>query len=123
LLVVEFTDLVFAIDSIPAIFAVTKDPFIVFTSNIFAILGLRSLYFLLAGLTERFVYLKVGLAIILVFVGTKMMVVDFYKIPVVASLLVITAILAISIGASLWRTRGATAPNSARDSAKVDSAH
>ncbi|RPJ47534.1 MAG: TerC family protein [Candidatus Latescibacterota bacterium] len=106
LLVVEFTDLVFAIDSIPAIFAVTKDPFIVFTSNIFAILGLRSLYFLLAGLAERFVYLKAGLSIILIFVGVKMMIVDVYKIPVALSLGVIGAILAAAVAASLLKTGG-----------------
>jgi tellurite resistance protein TerC len=106
LVMVESTDLVFAVDSIPAIFAVTKDPFIVYTSNVFAILGLRSLYFLLAGVMQKFVYLKLGLSAILVFVGVKMIIVDFYKIPSSVSLLVIAALLAISIGASLWKTRG-----------------
>jgi tellurite resistance protein TerC len=89
LLMVEITDVVFAVDSIPAIFAITNDTFIVFTSNIFAILGLRSLFFLLAGLVDRFIYLKVGLASVLVFVGAKMSLVDFYKIPPVVSLIVI----------------------------------
>jgi predicted tellurium resistance membrane protein TerC len=103
LLLVEFTDLVFAIDSIPAIFAVTQDPFIVYTSNVFAILGLRSLYFLLAGVVHRFVYLKYGLALVLVFVGIKMLLVDVYKIPILASLGFIAAVLAGSIGASLLR--------------------
>lgn len=97
---VEVTDLIFAVDSIPAIFAITSDPFIVFTSNIFAILGLRSLYFLLAGVVDRFVYLKVGLSVILVFVGGKMLATDIYKVPVVASLAVIVAILATSVIAS-----------------------
>jgi tellurite resistance protein TerC len=104
LVAVEVTDLVFAVDSIPAIFAVTTDPFIVFTSNIFAILGLRSLYFLLAGVITRFVYLKVGLALVLVFVGAKMMLVDLYKIPIAASLGVIAAILGLSVVASLRAT-------------------
>ncbi|HJX28521.1 MAG TPA: TerC family protein [Thermoanaerobaculia bacterium] len=106
LVMVESTDLVFAVDSIPAIFAVTKDPFIVYTSNVFAILGLRSLYFLLAGVMQKFIYLKLGLSAILVFVGVKMTIVDFYKIPSSISLLVIATLLAISIGASLWKTRG-----------------
>ena len=101
LLTVELSDVVFAVDSIPAIFAVTRDPFIVFTSNIFAILGLRSLYFLLAGVVKKFHYLKTGLAFILVFVGAKMSLTEFYKVPVVASLAVIAAILAASIVASV----------------------
>src|SRR5512147_2985276 len=79
LLLVEFSDLIFAVDSIPAIFAVTKDPFIVYTSNVFAILGLRSLYFLLAGVVDKFYYLKLGLSVVLVFVGIKMSIVDLYK--------------------------------------------
>jgi tellurite resistance protein TerC len=103
LLLVEFTDLVFAIDSIPAIFAVTQDPFIVYTSNVFAILGLRSLYFLLAGVVHRFVYLKYGLALVLVFVGVKMLLVDVYKVPTLASLGFIAAVLAVSVLASLLR--------------------
>lgn len=103
LLLVESTDLIFAVDSIPAIFAVTQDPFLVYTSNVFAILGLRSLYFLLAGVVDKFHYLKLGLAVILVFVGTKMVLVDLYKIPVALSLGVIASILTISVVASLIR--------------------
>ena len=105
LLIVESTDLVFAVDSIPAIFAVTTDPFLVYTSNVFAILGLRSLYFLLAGVMDKFYYLKLGLSAILTFVGTKMVIVDFYKIPVVVSLSVVVAILIISVIASLIRSK------------------
>lgn len=105
LLLVEATDVVFAVDSIPAIFAVTSDPFIVFTSNIFAILGLRSLFFLLAGIVDKFRYLKTGLAAVLVFVGIKMAAVDFYKVPPLVSLAVIASILGASIGASLWASR------------------
>jgi tellurite resistance protein TerC len=101
LVIVETTDLVFAVDSIPAIFAVTRDPFIVYTSNAFAILGLRALYFLLAGVADRFVYLKTGLAVILAFVGTKMLVADFYHVPVWISLTVIATVLAVSLVASL----------------------
>ena len=101
LLMVEFTDLIFAVDSIPAIFAVTTDPFIVYTSNIFAILGLRSLYFLLAGVVGKFHLLKYGLAVILVFVGAKMMASDFVHVPILASLAVIVGALAASIVASL----------------------
>jgi tellurite resistance protein TerC len=101
LVMLESTDLVFAVDSIPAIFAVTDDAFIVYTSNIFAILGLRSLYFLLAGVMGKFVYLKLGLSAILVFVGVKMTLADLYKIPGLASLGVIAALLAVSIAASL----------------------
>lgn len=105
LLFVESTDLVFAVDSIPAIFAVTNDPFIVYTSNVFAILGLRSLYFLLAGVVNKFYYLKLGLSVVLVFVGIKMVMVDLYKIPVALSLGVIASILTISVAASLWRAQ------------------
>jgi tellurite resistance protein TerC len=101
LILVEVTDVVFAVDSIPAIFAVTRDPFIVFTSNIFAILGLRSLFFLLAGLVDQFRYLRVGLAVVLVFVGFKMSIVELYKIPPLVSLVVIVGILSTSILASL----------------------
>jgi tellurite resistance protein TerC len=103
LVVVETTDLVFAVDSIPAIFAVTSDPFIVYTSNIFAILGLRALFFVLAGTMEKFHYLQVGLGLVLAFVGVKMLIVDVYKVPVGISLGVITALLAGSIIASLLR--------------------
>ncbi len=105
LLIVESTDLIFAVDSIPAIFAVTKDPFIVYTSNVFAILGLRALYFLLANVVDKFQYLKLGLSAVLTFVGIKMVIVDFYKIPVGVSLTVIACILALSIAASLWKTK------------------
>ncbi|HEU5074812.1 MAG TPA: TerC family protein [Polyangiaceae bacterium] len=101
LVAVEVTDLIFAVDSIPAIFAVTSDPFIVFTSNIFAILGLRSLYFLLAGIITKFAYLKVGLSFVLIFVGAKMLLVDLYKVPIALSLGVIASILGLSIVASL----------------------
>lgn len=105
LLIVESTDLIFAVDSIPAVFAVTNDPFIVYTSNVFAILGLRSLYFLLAGVVDKFYYLKLGLSIVLTFVGTKMVIVDIYKIPVGLSLGVIASILTISVIASALRSR------------------
>lgn len=105
LVLVETTDLIFAVDSIPAIFAVTQDPFLVFTSNAFAILGLRAMYFLLADLMHRFVYLKVGLAAVLVFVGIKMLLLDVYKIPITLSLSVIGAIVIGSVAASLWRTK------------------
>lgn len=105
LLIVESTDLIFAVDSIPAIFAVTDDPFIVYTSNVFAILGLRSLYFLLAGVVDKFHYLKLGLSAVLVFVGFKMVLADIYKIPIGLSLMVIAGILSVSIVASLLRAR------------------
>ena len=101
LVVVESTDLVFAVDSIPAIFAVTDDPFIVYTSNVFAILGLRALYFLIAGVIDLFVYLRYGLGFVLSFVGVKMLLVDIYKIPIGISLGVIAGILTISVIASL----------------------
>jgi tellurite resistance protein TerC len=104
LLIVESTDLVFAVDSIPAIFAVTNDPFIVYTSNVFAILGLRSLYFLLAGVVDKFYYLKLGLSVVLAFVGIKMVIVDLYKVPIGLSLGVIAGILAVAVIASLWRS-------------------
>ena len=102
LLVVETTDLVFAVDSIPAIFAITQDPFIVYTSNVFAILGLRSLYFLLSHVMDSFRYLSVGLAIVLMFIGLKMLVIDLIHIPVVVSLGVVLGIVALSIIFSLW---------------------
>ena len=103
LLLVEATDLLFAIDSIPAIFAVTQEPFLVYTANVFAILGLRAMYFLLAGVVHRFVYLKYGLAAVLVFVGAKMMLVDVYKVPVLASLAVIAILIGGAIVLSLRR--------------------
>ncbi|MCA1978900.1 MAG: TerC family protein [Thiobacillus sp.] len=105
LVMIEISDLIFAVDSIPAIFAITTDPFIVFTSNIFAILGLRAMYFMLAGMAERFHLLKYGLAMVLVFVGTKMLVVDFYKIPIGLSLGIVGLIIATFMFASLWATR------------------
>jgi tellurite resistance protein TerC len=101
LLAVETTDVLFAVDSIPAIFAVTRDPFLVLASNTFAILGLRALYFLLAGLIHRFVYLKYGLAAILVFVGAKMLLSDVYQVPVWASLAAIAVLVLVSALASL----------------------
>jgi tellurite resistance protein TerC len=101
LLLVEFTDLVFAVDSIPAIFAVTTDPFLVYTSNVFAILGLRSMYFLLAGVVHKFVYLKYGLAAILTFVGIKMLIVKWYHMPISISLGFIILALTSTIAASL----------------------
>jgi tellurite resistance protein TerC len=102
LMMVETTDLVFAVDSIPAVFAITTDPFLVFTSNVFAILGLRSMYFLLAGIIERFHFLKLGLAIVLTFVGVKMLITYFHlEIPIAMSLGVVGAVLALSVVASL----------------------
>jgi TerC family integral membrane protein len=109
LIMIELSDLIFAVDSIPAIFAITTDPFIVFTSNIFAILGLRAMYFMLAGMAERFHLLKYGLAMVLVFVGAKMLIVDFYKIPIGLSLGIVGLIIAIFMFASLWVTRNAPA--------------
>lgn len=101
LVMVEATDVVFAVDSIPAIFAITMDPFIVFTSNIFAILGLRALYFLLAGMIGRFSYLKVGLGLVLAFVGAKMLISGVYHVPIAVSLGVIASLLGLSMIASL----------------------
>ena len=109
LVLVETTDLIFAVDSIPAIFAITQDPFIVYSSNIFAILGLRALYFLLAGVIHKFHYLKLGLSAVLVFVGLKMLLVDLYKIPVGASLAVIAIVLGTSVAASLIWPKAAAA--------------
>ncbi len=105
LALIEVTDLIFAVDSIPAIFAITQEPFIVYTSNIFAILGLRSLYFLLAGVIHKFVYLRYGLAVVLTFVGLKMLSEDFLHIPTLASLGVIVSVLATSIVASLMSSK------------------
>ncbi len=110
LVLVETSDLIFAVDSIPAIFAVTRDPFLVFTSNAFAILGLRALYFLLADLMHRFVYLKTGLAAILVFVGVKMLLLDVWKVPIWLSLAVIAASITIAVVASLRATRDVPVP-------------
>jgi tellurite resistance protein TerC len=108
--VVEATDVVFAVDSIPAIFAITTDPFIVYTSNIFAILGLRALYFLLAGVMDRFHYLRFALALVLGFVGVKMLIAEIYKIPIAASLAVVATLLAGSVVASLLRPPSANLP-------------
>ena len=106
LVVVEFTDLVFALDSIPAIFGVTKDPFIVYTSNVCAILGLRSLYFLLAAAVRSLVYLHVGLACVLIFIGAKMLAQDFYPLSIQISLMVVGGILGIAVAASLVKSAG-----------------
>jgi len=107
---IEITDLVFAVDSIPAIFAVTDDPFIVFTSNIFAILGLRAMYFLLADIADRFHLLKYGLALVLVFIGAKMLLLDFYKVPIALALGVVAIIIAASVVASVLVPRDKPAP-------------
>jgi tellurite resistance protein TerC len=105
LIAVEVSDIVFAIDSVPAILAITTDPFVVLTSNGFAVLGLRSLYFLLAGMLGRFIYLRFGLALILVVAGAKMLLSNIVEIPTVLSLVMIAGILAVTLGASLWATR------------------
>ena len=108
LLMVEFVDIIFAVDSIPAIFAITTDPFVVYTSNIFAILGLRALYFALAAMVHRFAYLKYALAVLLIFVGSKIFLADLLgleKVPPVVSLGISFSILAAGVGWSLWRTR------------------
>lgn len=105
LVLIGTTDIIFAVDSIPAIFAITKDPFIVLTANIFAILGLRALYFLLADLADRFHLLAYGLALVLIFIGTKMLLLDVYKIPITVALSVTAALIAASIIASLYSTR------------------
>ena len=103
LVLVEFSDVIFAVDSIPAIFAITTDPFIVLTSNVFAILGLRAMYFLLAGMADRFSLLKYGLALVLIFIGAKMLLIDVYKIPIVWSLAVVAATIGVTIVLSLMR--------------------
>jgi tellurite resistance protein TerC len=105
LLLIEVTDLIFAVDSIPAIFAITTDPFIVFTSNMFAILGLRALYFLLVDVADRFHLLKYGLAMVLTFIGAKMLIMPWYHVPVQASLAVVAVLIAASCVASLFITR------------------
>jgi len=109
MIVIEVTDLIFAVDSIPAIFAITRDPFIVYTSNICAILGLRSLYFLLAGLMDRFIYLRTGLAFVLAFVGIKMIIADYLPIPRRLSLGIIVLILAVTIVISMMKTQNLAA--------------
>lgn len=103
LILIAVIDVIFAVDSIPAIFAITTDPFIVLTSNVFAVLGLRAMFFLLAGMADRFHLLPYGLAVILVFIGTKMMIIDLYKIPVLVSLAVVIVILVFTIVLSLLR--------------------
>ena len=105
LILIEASDLVFAVDSIPAIFAITTDPFIVFTSNIFAILGLRALYFLMADVADRFHLLKYGLAMVLTFIGTKMLIAPWYHVPVAASLAIVAVLIGASVIASLIATR------------------
>ncbi len=105
LILIEVTDLVFAVDSIPAIFAITTDPFIVFTSNIFAIMGLRALYFLLADVADRFHLLKYGLAMVLTFIGAKMLIMPWYHVPVAASLAIVAVLIGASVVASLIATR------------------
>jgi tellurite resistance protein TerC len=109
LLVIDVMDLVFAVDSIPAVFAITQDTFIVYTSNICAIIGLRSLYFLLANLMNRFIYLRVGISLILVFVGIKMILSKLFPIPNYISLVVIIAVLGATICLSIFMTRNQTA--------------
>jgi tellurite resistance protein TerC len=109
MIVIEVTDLIFAVDSIPAIFAITRDPFIVYTSNICAILGLRSLYFLLAGLMDRFIYLRTGLAFVLAFVGIKMIIADYLPLPRSLSLGIIVLILAVTIVISMMKTQNPAA--------------
>jgi tellurite resistance protein TerC len=117
LLMVETTDLMFALDSIPAIFVVTRDPFIVFTSNVFAILGLRSLYFVLAGMIGYFQFLKYGLAVVLIFIGFKMLVMEWVEIPSRVSLLVVAGILLIAILSSVFYARRAARKTAEHDSA------
>lgn len=111
LALVEFTDIIFAVDSIPAIFAVTDEPFIVFTANAFALLGLRAMYFLLADLMHRFVYLKLGLSVILIWVGIKLGLHDVYKVPTELSLSIIISVIAVAVFASLIKTKGLPATN------------
>jgi len=123
LILVEVSDIIFAVDSIPAIFAITQEPFLVFTSNAFAILGLRAMYFLLADLIHRFIYLKAGLAAILVFVGVKMLLLDVYKVPIWLSLAVIAASITVAVVASLRATRDLdAAPSLASQSPASDEA-
>ncbi len=121
LLVVETTDVIFAVDSIPAILAITNDPFIVYTSNVFAILGLRALYFALAGIMQLFHYLHYGLSAILVFVGAKMLLADIYKIPIGIALGVVAGILLVSVIASILRPRGNTKVTTPEESPRTKS--
>jgi tellurite resistance protein TerC len=110
LVTVELTDVIFATDSIPAIFGVTRDPFIIFSSNVLAILGLRAMFFLLADIMERFHYLQAGLAVVLVFIGAKMLAEEFVHVPVPVSLTVVCGVLIASIAASMIRTRHEVRP-------------
>ncbi|MDL5367412.1 TerC family protein [Xanthomonas sp. NCPPB 2654] len=103
LMLIAITDVIFAVDSIPAIFAITTDPFLVLTSNVFAVLGLRAMFFLLAGMADRFHLLPYGLAIVLVFIGTKMLIIDLYKIPVLVSLLAVALVIGATVALSLLR--------------------
>ncbi|MBS1171989.1 MAG: TerC family protein, partial [Proteobacteria bacterium] len=119
LVLVEITDLIFAVDSIPAIFAITTDPFIVLTSNVFAILGLRAMYFLLADVADRFSLLKYGLALVLMFIGVKMMLVDLLTIPVWISLAAVAAIIGISVWLSFRRESSASADKANTTSAEL----
>jgi tellurite resistance protein TerC len=112
--VIDIMDLIFAIDSIPAVFAITRDTFIIYTSNICAILGLRSLYFLLAKLMDRFIYLRIGLAILLAFVGLKMILADYFPISNWISLAVIVLVLGVTIIASLIATNGKMTPETGK---------
>jgi len=102
MMLIAVTDVIFAVDSIPAIFAVTEDPFVVLTSNVFAVLGLRAMFFMLAGAAERFHLLSYGLAAVLLFIGAKMLIVDFWKIPIGLALAVVAVLLTTSVLASLW---------------------
>jgi tellurite resistance protein TerC len=120
LVMVELSDVVFAIDSIPAIFAVTQDPFLVFTANVFAILGLRSLFFVLAGMLDRFAYLKRGLAIVLAFVGAKLVLLDVVKVPAALSLAVVVGVLGASILLSLRHPRARTNSRAAAATSAAD---
>lgn len=112
LVVVELTDLLFAVDSVPAVLAISTDVFVVYTSNVMAILGLRALYFVLSGMLGRFHYLGIGLALILIFIGAKMVISGFFKFPVMVSLGAIVSVLCISVGASVLRPRTAGTPES-----------
>jgi tellurite resistance protein TerC len=123
LVTIETTDLIFAVDSIPAIFAVTTNAFIVYTSNVFAILGLRALYFVFANIIDKFYYLRIGLAVILSYVGVKMVLTDIFHIPTTLSLLVIALVLAVAILASLWRARTIEAHKTTSPQEPVSSKH
>ena len=111
IMMIGITDVIFAVDSIPAIFAITSDPFIVLTSNVFAVLGLRAMFFLLAGMADRFHLLPYGLALVLAFIGSKMLLIDVVKIPVLVSLGVVVAIIGATVVASLLRPAKAASPS------------